>query len=160
MRIGPDGIRFIEDLEGFRPSPYQCQAGKWTIGFGHTEHVKSNDPSLTRDQATQVLIDDVREIESQLLLRISVQLTDNEWTVVVSLAFNMGVRGFLNSSIYPKMESGDKLGAAREIVRYCHYKDPRTGKMLVSSGLEARRKKEADLFVSDTMTKKGSITEC
>ena len=109
MRIGPDGIAFIAGLEGFEPKPYQCQAGKWTIGFGHTDKVLPTDPPLTRDQAMDVLMDDLREIETRLNLRLATTLNDNEWAVAVSLCFNMGCEGFFKSSIFQKIQSGDKL---------------------------------------------------
>lgn len=35
--------RFIEDFEGRRLVAYQCSAGVWTLGVGHTAGVKAGD---------------------------------------------------------------------------------------------------------------------
>lgn len=43
----------LKELEGLRLDPYQCPAGKWTIGYGH--NLEAN--GLTADEAKQVDFD-------------------------------------------------------------------------------------------------------
>lgn len=40
------GLELIANLEGCRLSPYQCSAGVWTSGIGHTAGVKPGGLSL------------------------------------------------------------------------------------------------------------------
>ena len=39
-KIGQAGFNLIKQYEGCRLSAYQCAAGVWTIGYGHTAGVK------------------------------------------------------------------------------------------------------------------------
>lgn len=39
-KIGQAGLNLIKQYEGCRLSAYQCAAGVWTIGYGHTAGVK------------------------------------------------------------------------------------------------------------------------
>ncbi|MGL4331242.1 MAG: lysozyme, partial [Bacteroidales bacterium] len=36
MKISEKGLELIRTFEGCRLTAYQCSAGRWTIGYGHT----------------------------------------------------------------------------------------------------------------------------
>ena len=38
-KIGQAGLNLIKQFEGCRLTAYQCSAGVWTIGYGHTAGV-------------------------------------------------------------------------------------------------------------------------
>lgn len=38
-KIGQAGLALIKQFEGCRLAAYQCSAGAWTIGYGHTAGV-------------------------------------------------------------------------------------------------------------------------
>ena len=50
MKTSENGIRLIKQFEGCRLSAYQCAAGVWTIGYGHTTGVKKGQ-RITQTQA-------------------------------------------------------------------------------------------------------------
>lgn len=160
MPINSAGLKFIEEMEGFSPTPYQCQAGKWTIGFGHTQGVGPNDLPQTREQAETQLLLDLGEFEDDVLDMVSIELTDNELTALVSFALNEGAHRLQKSDLLRKVNDGDIIGASKEFSKYCYYHDPKTGSLVVSTGLASRRSREAALFVSDQIDKKDSVTEC
>ena len=37
MNIGTKGLEMIKHFEGLELNAYQCAAGVWTIGYGHTK---------------------------------------------------------------------------------------------------------------------------
>jgi len=43
MKISEHGLNLIEHFEELRLQAYQCSAGVWTIGYGHTAGVRSGD---------------------------------------------------------------------------------------------------------------------
>ena len=49
-KIGQAGFNLIKQYEGCRLSAYQCAAGVWTIGYGHTAGVKKG-MTITQAQA-------------------------------------------------------------------------------------------------------------
>ena len=49
-KIGQAGLNLIKQFEGCRLSAYQCAAGVWTIGYGHTAGVKKG-MTITQAQA-------------------------------------------------------------------------------------------------------------
>ena len=61
IKITPAGIRAIRSREGLRLTAYQCQAGRWTIGYGHTAGVKPGQ-KITEGQAAAFLAEDLAPI--------------------------------------------------------------------------------------------------
>ena len=45
LQTSEQGLRLIADFEGCQLSPYQCSAGVWTNGIGHTAGVKPGQSS-------------------------------------------------------------------------------------------------------------------
>ena len=61
IKITPAGIRAIRSREGLRLTAYTCEAGKLTIGYGHTAGVKQGQ-KITEGQATAFLAEDLAPI--------------------------------------------------------------------------------------------------
>ena len=40
MKTSQYGLELIKDFEGLELQAYQCAAGVWTIGYGHTKGVQ------------------------------------------------------------------------------------------------------------------------
>lgn len=76
--------------EGLRLQAYQCTAGVWTIGYGHTKGVKPGDV-CTIDQAEAWLFDDLMEaiLIAQSLVDMT-KLSHNRQAVIINMAFNLG----------------------------------------------------------------------
>ena len=57
-KIGQAGLALIKQFEGCRLAAYQCSAGVWTIGYGHTAGVHKG-MKITQAQAEEYLKHDV-----------------------------------------------------------------------------------------------------
>lgn len=92
MKTSDIGIDLIKKFEGFRENAYQCAAGVWTIGYGHTSGVKKGDV-VTVEQATRYLKDDVKAAENSvtsLAKRYGYVLNQAQFDALVSFTFNCG----------------------------------------------------------------------
>ena len=66
MKTSMEGLALIKKFEGCELKAYQCSAGVWTIGYGHTKDVVEG-MEITQEQAEQMLVDELHEYESCLL---------------------------------------------------------------------------------------------
>lgn len=140
-RTSDSGIGFIKNWEGLRTRAYQCSARVWTIGYGHTKGVKSGDV-ITKREARRLLQEDLLVFETTVSRVVQVPLNQNQFDALVSLAFNIGVSGFSNSTLVERLNKGQYQQAADEFLRWCW-----AGKKKLP-GLQARRRKERELFLS------------
>ena len=141
-------VSFVAEFEqgpngGPALTPYRCPAGALTIGFGHTRGVRVGD-SLTREQAYDLLREDLAKFQLELAPYIKAPLTEGQFIAVLSWIFNLGVNAeTLNSKFLEKLNSGDLLGAANELPRW-----KKSGKKVLP-GLVTRRGREKELFLRD-----------
>lgn len=90
MRTSQNGIDLIKQFEGCRLSAYQCAAGVWTIGYGHTAGVRKGQ-IITQVQAESFLKDDLYKFEQKVMKYDSkYHWNQNEFDALVSFAFNIG----------------------------------------------------------------------
>lgn len=144
MKISKKGLELIKKFEGFETKAYLCQAGVWTIGYGHTKGVKEG-MVITQEQADSYLMEDTTSAQDAVN-RIS-GLNQNQFDALVSLAFNIGNSAFLNSTAFrlAKMNPNDPdIGRAIRMWNKIRV----SGELVVSSGLSRRRKEESDLYFS------------
>lgn len=141
MTINDKGLDLIKHYEGFRPTAYKCSAGVWTIGYGHTKGVRQGD-TCTMDEATLFLKADVREAENAVSRLVTVPLTSNQFSALVSFVFNIGSGAFGTSTLLCKLNAGAYHEVPGEMMRW----NKAGGKIL--AGLNKRRAAEAALFVS------------
>lgn len=139
MKTSQAGIDFIKQFEDLRLEAYQCEAGIWTIGWGHTAGVHEGD-TCTEDEAEQMLIWDLAEAEDAVNMYVDVDLRPYEFDALVSFTFNCGVPSFHGSTLLRLLNNGDRNGAALQFKRWNRAK----GK--VSNGLIRRRKDETIMF--------------
>lgn len=140
MKINAAGIDLIKLFEGCRLEAYLCPAGRWTIGYGHTEDVQKGH-KLSQHQADVLLDYDLEKFEDGVtyLLRHAM-VTDNQFSALVSFAFNLGITALAKSTLLRKLLKGDAEGAAAEFERFVYA----AGHVL--PGLQNRRKAERELF--------------
>lgn len=141
MRINNKGLELIKKYEGCRLLAYRCPAGVWTIGYGHTAGVKSG-MAITKVDAERLLLQDLKRFEEGVEALIKVPLTSNQFSALVSFAFNCGLAALRSSTLLKKLNVGDLNGAAREILRW-----DKVNKKPVE-GLTKRRKEEQQLFLT------------
>lgn len=144
MRTSNKGIELIKKYEGFSLKAYQCPAGVWTVGYGHTKGVKPW-TVVTKAQAEQCLREDVLAAERSIdqLRYLQQELKQCHYDALVSFTFNLGVGAFNQSSLRKLIiqDTGNPL-IRNEFQRWVYV----NGR--ISPGLVARRREEADLYFS------------
>lgn len=136
-------ITFLENYEGYSEKPYRgVDSQNLTIGFGHVIQPGENYTDLSREQATQLFINDLsRYIDSVDKEFAGVPLTQNQHDALVSLCYNLG------ANIWSKISLDDdiKNGAPLSVIEADFEKlDHVNGKEV--AGLLKRRKAEFQMF--------------
>ena len=137
-KIGQAGLALIKQFEGCRLVAYQCSAGVWTIGYGHTAGVHKG-MKITQTQAEAYLLQDVAKFEKYVNNPSYVPFTDklnqNQFDALVSFAFNLG------QGNVKKLCTGRTINQLPSAMQqYCKA----AGKTL--PGLQRRRKAESALY--------------
>lgn len=149
-RIGQAGLALIKQFEGCRLIAYQCSAGVWTIGYGHTAGVYKG-MKITQAQADEYLKQDVAKFEKYINNPSYVPFTDklnqNQFDALVSFAFNLGQGNVKKLCTGRTM---NQIPAAMQ--QYCKA----AGKTL--PGLQQRRKAEAALYNKKVESCTGATT--
>lgn len=113
----------------------------WTIGFGSTGPDVRPGIVWTRQQAEDRLKADVTSFAAGVARLIgSTPTLQREFDAMVSLAYNIGLGNFGNSTLLRKHKAGDKTGAAAEFGKW------RMAAGKVMKGLIRRRAAEAKLY--------------
>lgn len=142
MKITKEGINLIKKFEGLRLDAYLCPAGVWTIGYGHTKGVKKGD-KITGEEAEMFLKSDLRTFEIGVECLIKKQLTDNQFSSLVSFAYNLGLNNLKSSTLLKKVNANPNDKAiVDEFIKWIYA----GGKQL--EGLKRRRQAEAYLYFS------------
>lgn len=149
-RIGQAGLALIKQFEGCRLIAYQCSAGVWTIGYGHTAGVYKG-MKITQAQADAFLKQDIAKFEKYINNPSYVPFTDklnqNQFDALVSFAFNLG------QGNVKKLCTGRTINQISSAMQqYCKA----AGKTL--PGLQRRRKAEAALYNKKVESCTGATT--
>ncbi len=145
----------IAPFEGFRPAPYLCPAGKWTIGYGATFYpgdkpVGPHDPPIDKARAMALLRADCARRWAGLKGLLHHPPTVGQAAAMVSLAYNIGVGAFAKSSVCSLFNAGDVAGAADVFLSYD--KATVNGARVHLPGLTRRRAAERNLFLKGEPT--------
>ena len=142
MRTNKKGVALIKKWEGYRENAYICAGGVCTIGYGHTQEVEKG-TTCTKEQAEQWLIEDIERAEKHVnKYDNTYHFTDNEYSALVSFAFNIGN---INQLTANGKRSRDEIKKAW--LRY----NKANGKTL--DGLKKRRADELQLFCDNDLKK-------
>ena len=134
-------ILLIKSFEQLRLNSYLCPAGKWTIGYGHTEGVNRG-MLITEKTADAFLKQDIQKAEAEVN-RIDANLTQEQFDALVSFVFNVGPQAFRYSTLRKLIERnpGDPK-IANEFRRWVY-----AGNTMLP-GLVKRREQEIKLYYS------------
>lgn len=94
-------IEKVEELikkhEGLRHFVYKCPAGRYTIGYGRNIDTAGG-KGITAEEADYLLQNDIYALRASLMSAIPVfnELNLARQAVLVSMAYNMGVRGLMS----------------------------------------------------------------
>lgn len=139
MQVSETGIDLIESFEGCCLDAYQDINGIWTIGYGHTHNVCEG-MTITQEQATQLLLQDLVAFEGFVNHYVTVPLTQNQFNALVSFTYNLGPGTLAESTLLSVLNAGQYDNAAAMFVEYDH-----AGGVEVP-GLKRRRLAEQALF--------------
>lgn len=138
-RMNDAGVALIKNYEGLHLTPYLCPAKVWTIGYGHTRTVRAG-LKITSDQADQLLDDDLRLVERAVQRLVTVPLNDNQFSALVSFAFNVGIGNFENSTLLKLLNRGWYEQVPAQLMRWNRANGETLG------GLSRRRAAEGRLW--------------
>ncbi|MEO1015311.1 MAG: lysozyme [Pseudomonadota bacterium] len=110
LRMNEEGLAIIKRSEGLRLEAYE-KGGQLYIGYGH--QMAPGEPRLIDEaEAERLLREDVREKEDGVKQLLRRRANENEFSAMVSLAYNLGVGGFSRSQVLTAFNAGDKQAAA------------------------------------------------
>ena len=137
LHTSQDGLALLADLEGCRLRPYQCSAGVWTSGIGHTAGVTPARDITEREAATN-LVADVLGTERRLAVCAPVEMPQHVYDAVVSFALNVGTGAEYRSTLVYFLNEKKWKQACDQLPRWVYVRGVK------STGLENRRQRERD----------------
>jgi len=146
MRCNDAGIEIIKKYEGCSLRCYLDPIGIPTIGYGsiwgldHSRFV-SNHRDITENEAEYLLKRELLTTENAVARMVRTALTENQFSAVCCLVYNVGSGRFRSSTIKMKLNRQDFEGAANEF-----WKWRRAGGKILR-GLVRRREEEKQLFL-------------
>lgn len=141
LRISAQGINFIKRWEGCRLTAYLCPANIPTIGWGHTKGVKLG-MKITQIEADTLFLEELKHYDQAVSNSVKVSLSQNQFDVLVSFCYNVGVGAFKDSTLLRVLNQHNYAEAANQLLRW-----DKAGKKVIP-GLTYRREAEKELFES------------
>ena len=145
MKLNEAGKTLIKSFEGLKLTAYKCSANKDTIGYGNTFYedgtpVKPGD-KITKERAESLFELIAAEFEVKVHLIVKVPLTENQFSALVSFAYNVGLTNLQKSNLLRMVRANPNNPSIRaEFMKW----NKAGGKVL--NGLTRRRQAEADLY--------------
>jgi lysozyme len=139
------GIDLIKKYEGLKLVAYLCPANVWTIGYGTTRYpngqrVKQGD-KCTELQAEEYLKHDLIQFELSVDALCTDRLNANQFSALVSFAYNLGATNLRNSTLLKKVNADvNDATISSEFLKW----NRASGRVL--KGLTLRRQDEARLY--------------
>jgi len=93
------GRAALQREESLSLHAYPDQGGVWTIGYGHTGHDVIEGTLWSHDQALAAFDADVAEVERWLHGSLHVDVTQDQFDALVSLAYNEGGPAIAHSTL-------------------------------------------------------------
>lgn len=146
VMICKQALQIIMDSEGCRLAKYRTYLGSgryeqfWTIGYGHVIQLDEDYDLLTKEQAVELLQEDIHLFEEGVDKLITVPINENQRGALVSLAYNIGLGNLKKSHIVKLINQGHP----ESVDSYWLAHNKASGKVL--SGLTTRRQRELELF--------------
>lgn len=146
-RINDAGLAIVKRFEGLELTAYFCPAKILTIGYGSTgPHVKPG-MTITPAEAERLLLEDLSRFERGVeAITAGFPTNDNQFSALVSFAFNLGLTALLRSTLMRRHKAGDYAGAAQQFGSW--NKIRKNGQLVPLAGLTARREAERKLYVA------------
>lgn len=138
-------VQLVERDEGDRLNAYPdpgTGGDPWTIGYGHTGPEVHEGLMITQSQAEMYLEDDLSKFSIGVRKFVgTATCNDNQFSAMVSLAYNVGLGNFERSSVLRFHNAGQYPRAADAFLLW----DKAAGRVL--PGLVRRRHQERELYL-------------
>ena len=140
MHTSDKGFELIKKFEGCELEAYQCAAGVWTIGYGHTKDVQEGD-KWAEEKAEFMLWRELEdEYEHYVNSLVTVPINQCQFDALTSWTYNLGPNNLKKSSMLRVLNEGKYDEVPAQMKRWNKAK----GKVL--AGLTRRREAEALMF--------------
>jgi lysozyme len=109
MKLNQAGIKLMHDFEGCKLTAYLCPANVATIGFGSTYYedgkpVKLGD-TITQERANELFNMIAEDFAKRVRTLLRVTLNENQFSALVSFAYNAGVANLNKSTLLRKVNA-------------------------------------------------------
>lgn len=155
MNMTVEGLALIKRFEGLRLDAYRDAVGVWTIGYGHTSIAGT--PAvraglrISESDAHEILARDVETFAQGVRDAVTVDLSPQQFSALVSFAYNVGLGGFRRSSVLAAINKRDFDAVPRRLNLWAKA----GGRVL--PGLVRRRAAEGALFMSGNVANSKEI---
>ena len=140
LSYSDQGLALTEQFEGLQLTAYQDPVGVWTIGYGHTGSDVQPGLTITQEQASDLLLQDVAGAVAAVNRLVTIPLTQNQFDALVDFTFNVGQGNLASSTLLRELNAGNTEGAADQFLVWVYAKG------VELPGLVTRRQAEAALF--------------
>lgn len=147
-QINDQAFDLIKRDEGLRLTAYYDLAGVLTVGYGHTGPDVFEGMMIDESDAEEMLEKDLRKFEEAVGQAVVGSATsDNQFSAMVSLAYNIGVRAFLASTVLRRHRAGRFAEAADAFLLW--NKAHVDGELVEVEGLTRRRQEERAIYLGE-----------
>jgi len=148
MKLNNSGYLLITEFEGYSAKPYLCSAKVPTIGYGNTyytdgKRVTMLDKEVNKQQAFEMFKVIADRFASKVSNLVKTPLNQNQFNACVSLAYNIGMANFMNSTLLKLVNKNHN-----DILIGLEFKKWNKVNKKVVAGLTRRRNYESDIYFS------------
>lgn len=134
-------VALVGAFEGYKEKAYRDSIGVPTICYGYTDGVQMGDRK-TKEECDALLVEELEEANAYVDGCITVPLTANQRTALVSLTYNTGPKAVCGSTLQRRFNARQYELGCKEILKWKYA----GGKVL--PGLERRRREESELCLT------------
>jgi lysozyme len=137
------GLELIRGFEGCNLTAYKLPGETyWTVGWGHTGPEVRAYETINQQLADGMFHDDIQRFAKQVEGYLAHSATQGQFDALVSLAYNIGIGNFQDSTLLRVFNTGDMKAA---VLQFCEWNKDSTGQ--ISLGLVRRRAAEMYHFL-------------
>jgi GH24 family phage-related lysozyme (muramidase) len=150
-RTSEAGFQSIRDDESFFGTAYRDGPDGYSVGYG-TYGVKPG-TKVTREEAEELMKNEVRGIEAELARKITVPVNQNQWDSMVNFFYNLGTGKGRLDEVAEMINSGRANEVPNWMRQFVKARNKRTKEYERLPGLVDRRDRNAQKFAepSDDM---------
>lgn len=144
MQINQRGLDLIKYYEGLRLTSYPdpgTGGAPYTVGYGSTGPDVVAGMVIDQFEAEARLRRDLQRFERGVAAAVDVNLSDNQFSALVCLAYNIGLGNLIHSTLLKELNDGDYSEAANQFLVW----NRANGQVM--DGLSRRRAAERSLFL-------------